>query len=203
MVGIGARIFQQDEDVKVAQKLANGCVWAYHNTPSGIMPEIMSAVPCPAEGACEWDEEAWQKAAFILAGSPSNKSPQQIVLEQKLPPGFSGIQDGKYILRPEAIESVFIMYRITGDPVWHDKAWEMFQAIETATRTDIAYAALENVALKNPQRVDSMESFWTAETLKYFYLIFSDPDHINLDEYVFNTEAHPFRRPKVQKSWWF
>lgn len=40
------------------------------------------------------------------------------------------------------------------------------------------------------------QSFWLAETLKYFYLIFSDPtDVINLDEWVFNTEAHPFRRP--------
>lgn len=33
-----------------------------------------------------------------------------------------------------------------------------------------------------------------AETLKYFYLIFSSPDVISLDEYVFNTEAHPFKR---------
>ena len=35
------------------------------------------------------------------------------------------------------------------------------------------------------------------ETLKYFYLVFSEPDVIDLDEWVFNTEAHPFRRPKV------
>ncbi len=37
-----------------------------------------------------------------------------------------------------------------------------------------------------------MESFWLAETLKYFYLLFvDDPDVIPLDKYVFNTEAHP------------
>lgn len=41
-----------------------------------------------------------------------------------------------------------------------------------------------------------LQSFWTAETLKYFYLIFSPPDVISLDEYVFNTEAHPLRRPR-------
>lgn len=40
-----------------------------------------------------------------------------------------------------------------------------------------------------------LQSFWMAETLKYFYLIFSPPDVISLDEYVFNTEAHPFLRP--------
>jgi hypothetical protein len=40
-----------------------------------------------------------------------------------------------------------------------------------------------------------MESFWLAETLKYFYLLFSEFDVVNLDEWVLNTEAHPFRRP--------
>lgn len=39
------------------------------------------------------------------------------------------------------------------------------------------------------------QSFWTAETLKYFYLIFSPAGLISLDEWVLNTEAHPFRRP--------
>lgn len=29
-----------------------------------------------------------------------------------------------------------------------------------------------------------MESFWTAETLKYYYLIFAEPDLVSLDEYV-------------------
>ena len=32
-----------------------------------------------------------------------------------------------------------------------------------------------------------------AQTLKYFYLIFSAPELLSLDEWVFNTEAHPFR----------
>jgi mannosyl-oligosaccharide alpha-1,2-mannosidase len=36
-----------------------------------------------------------------------------------------------------------------------------------------------------------MESFFLAETLKYFYLLFSDPSVIPLDKYIFNTEAHP------------
>ncbi|KAG0146546.1 hypothetical protein CROQUDRAFT_657175 [Cronartium quercuum f. sp. fusiforme G11] len=29
--------------------------------------------------------------------------------------------------------------------------------------------------------------------LKYYYLLFEDPEIISLDEYVFNTEAHPFK----------
>lgn len=38
-----------------------------------------------------------------------------------------------------------------------------------------------------------MQSFFLAETLKYLYLLFSPPSVIPLDEWVFNTEAHPFR----------
>ena len=32
-----------------------------------------------------------------------------------------------------------------------------------------------------------------AETLKYLYLLFSDDGVLPLDEWVFNTEAHPLR----------
>ena len=38
-----------------------------------------------------------------------------------------------------------------------------------------------------------MQSFFLAETLKYLYLLFSPPTVIPLDEWVFNTEAHPLR----------
>ena len=34
-------------------------------------------------------------------------------------------------------------------------------------------------------------SYFFAETLKYYYLLFSDADPWPLDKFVFNTEAHP------------
>jgi mannosyl-oligosaccharide alpha-1,2-mannosidase len=45
-------------------------------------------------------------------------------------------------------------------------------------------------------QIDSMESFLFAETFKYLYLLFSPPEIISLDKFVFNTEAHPFIRRK-------
>ena len=41
-----------------------------------------------------------------------------------------------------------------------------------------------------PAMRDKMESFFLSETLKYFYLLFSDKVIIPLDQYVINTEAH-------------
>ncbi len=76
-----------------------------------------------------------------------------------------------------------------------DRAWNMFNNIIKHSLTDIAHAALDDCTVSDPPKSDKMESFWLAETLKYFYLIFSEPNLIDLDEYVLNTEAHPLKRP--------
>jgi mannosyl-oligosaccharide alpha-1,2-mannosidase len=71
----------------------------------------------------------------------------------------------------------------------------MFESIRAHTRTKIAHSAIDDVTSGSPKKVDEMESFWLAETLKYFYLLFEDVGVVSLDEYVLNTEAHPLRRP--------
>lgn len=70
----------------------------------------------------------------------------------------------------------------------------MFRAFEVYCKLPGGgYATLEDVNNIPPTIRDKMESFWLAETLKYFYLLFSDdPNLAPLDEFVFNTEAHPF-----------
>ncbi|TVY16745.1 Endoplasmic reticulum mannosyl-oligosaccharide 1,2-alpha-mannosidase [Lachnellula arida] len=119
------------------------------------------------------------------------------IAQEKLPPGYTLIQNNKYILRPEAIESVWYMYRITGDTTWQDKGWNMFESIINSTSTKYGHSAILEVTAppKETYQLDEMESFWLAETLKYFYLLYSTPDVISLDEWVLNTEAHPFKRP--------
>jgi mannosyl-oligosaccharide alpha-1,2-mannosidase len=99
-----------------------------------------------------------------------------------------------YLLRPEAVESFFILHQLTGDPVYREWGWEVFQAIEKYCKTPYGYGALNNVADVNGKPRDSMESFFLAETLKYLYLL-QDPDtEVDvLHKHVFNTEAHPLR----------
>jgi mannosyl-oligosaccharide alpha-1,2-mannosidase len=87
-------------------------------------------------------------------------------------------------IRPEAIESVFILYRITGEEFWYQTGWDMFQAIQRYTKVPIAHSAIDDVTSSAPAKANEMESFWLAETLKYFYLLFSEPNVISLDEYV-------------------
>lgn len=87
------------------------------------------------------------------------------------------------------------MYRITGSPHWREAGWRMFTSINTHTTAEFGNSAIDDVTKATPELGDSMESFWLAETLKYFYLLFEEENVVSLDEWVLNTEAHPFRRP--------
>ncbi|KAI8950564.1 glycoside hydrolase family 47 protein [Xylaria longipes] len=178
MFGLGGKLFQIPEHVAIGEKLTKGCVWAYDAMPAGIMPEIFGMIKCESLDPCEWNQEEWE-----------------IVGNTALKPGFKNVPDARYLLRPEAIESVFLMYRMTGNADYQEMAWTMFQAIRKATETDLAFSSIQSVRVTDTVKDDSMDSFWLAETLRYFYLIFSSPDLINLDEFVLNTEAHPLRRP--------
>ena len=98
-----------------------------------------------------------------------------------------------YLLRPETVESFFVLYHLTGDPIYREWGWEVFQAIERYCKTEAGYGKLNNVrSFRSPE--DSMESFFMAETLKYLYLLFDPETPIDLlHKHVFNTEAHPMR----------
>ena len=81
-------------------------------------------------------------------------------------------------------------------------------ACVNASTLSVGFANIADVNVLPVQLIDSQESFVLAgelpqliadvekssnciltETLKYYYLLFSEPELINLDDYVFNTEA--------------
>lgn len=99
-----------------------------------------------------------------------------------------------YALRPENIESAFYLYRETGEQQYLEMGKEMFESIVEYCKTESGYAQLADVRTK--EQSDAMHSFFLAETLKYSYLLFVDDSVLPLDEYVFNTEAHP-----LTKTW--
>ncbi|KAM5443428.1 putative mannosyl-oligosaccharide 1,2-alpha-mannosidase [Microsporum ferrugineum] len=275
MFGVGSKLFGLDQDLEIAAKMADACVWAYNATTSHIMPEGFTVLPCKDIKECEWNQTAYNHAVYPYTVNKSGKEsltvrkggkeaginptathrpealptapypdkqkmgryqkiqsptgvggiiakrkdtaetpiPDRVVADlskpvpggaavatstamshaqladmhirdERIPPGMTKITSSKYILRPEAIESVFIMYRITGDEAWREKGWDMFKAIERATKTQFGSSAIDDVTSNEPVFQDEMESFWIGETLKYFYLLFSDPDVVSLDDYV-------------------
>ncbi|KVI05842.1 Glycoside hydrolase, family 47 [Cynara cardunculus var. scolymus] len=100
------------------------------------------------------------------------------------------------ILRPETVESLFYLWRLTGNKTYQDWGWNIFQAFEKNSRVEAGYVGLKDVStliVNTGVKDNMMQSFFLAETLKYLYLLFSPPSLISLDEWVFNTEAHPLR----------
>lgn len=194
MLALASRIFSRPSDLEDAKRLTNGCIWAYRSTLSSIMPETLNTVPCSNRTVCPWDEKAWFSAVDPISSPELVRSH---IKHSNLPPGFASVPDARYLLRPEAIESIFYLHRITADPAWAEHGWSMFKAVQAATTTALAHSAIDDVLSgSGGEKVDEMESFWLGETLKYFYLLFSENGVVDLDEWVLNTEAHPLRRPK-------
>lgn len=201
MYALGGKLFDRPKDLRIAERLTDGCIWAYKASKHGVMPETFSMVACSSDD-CAWDELGWKKQVVLDAGEKITGNfdedmakASDIIAEKRLPKGFASIPDGRYILRPEAIESVFVLYRTTAREDLLETAWGMFLAIEKMTSTTLANSAVNDVTTPGkPSASDSMESFWLGETLKYFYLMFAGEQVVSLDEWVFNTEAHPFRR---------
>jgi mannosidase alpha-like ER degradation enhancer 2 len=97
-----------------------------------------------------------------------------------------------YVLRPEAVESAYYLFRLTGEERYRDMGRMMVDSLLRYTRAQTGFAALRSVVTKEQR--DQMESFFLAETLKYAYLLFAPPETLDFRAVIFNTEAHPIRR---------
>lgn len=137
-MALGGQIFGLRKDVETGTKLAKGCAYAYKAFPSGMMPERFNTIACdpPRAEVCKWDESIWIEER---AKRPEWKS--------HLPKGFTTAKDPRYLLRPEAIESLFVNYRITGDAALVDTAWDMFKAIAKGSVVEFGHAAVKDVTL--------------------------------------------------------
>lgn len=95
-------------------------------------------------------------------------------------------------LNPEIIESAYYLHEITGKPKYLNMIYNYWNDIKQCCRNDVAFHAVEDV--RTMKAKDYLATYFYAETLKYFYVAVADKKVFNFDEYVFNTEAHPFRK---------
>lgn len=159
------------DDLEVAEDLMATCNEMYARMPAGLAPEI----------------------AFFRT------APGTFDFPKAHPPDAGGAdlyvksQDAHNLLRPETLESLFVLWRVTRRKAYREQAWAIFRAFEKHCRVDSGgYAGLDSVLAVPPAKRDRMESFWLAESLKYLWLLFSDDETLlPLDQWVFNTEAHP------------
>lgn len=123
--------------------------------------------------------------------SLSGISPEEVYVERGIKiPWFL---ENHYALRPEALESFYYLYTYTNDEIYREWAVKIFKSIEKWARNDVAYAQIQNVNKLPPVQTGCLPSYFFSETLKYLYLIFSDPGVLNPNIWIISTEGHPLQ----------
>ncbi|XP_034047764.1 ER degradation-enhancing alpha-mannosidase-like protein 3 [Thalassophryne amazonica] len=97
---------------------------------------------------------------------------------------------GQHLLRPEFAESTYYLYKATRDPYYLRVGQSIVEKLNAYARVPCGFAAVQDV--RTGTHEDRMDSFFLAEMFKYLYLMFSEKSHlpINMDDYIFTTEAH-------------
>jgi mannosyl-oligosaccharide alpha-1,2-mannosidase len=143
----------------------------------------------------------------MYASNPTGLAPEHVRFLGEAPMA-TGSNARFNLLRPEAVEALVMLHRLTGEAKYQDWGWEMFTAFERVSRVPTGgYSGVQDVTVGGdgggagtapsaPVLNDRQESFWLAESLKYFYLLFAPADALPLSgpgAWVLNTEAHPLK----------
>ena len=101
-------------------------------------------------------------------------------------------------LNPEIIESAYYLHQLTHDDKYLHMIYKYWKDIKSCCQNEVAFHAIENVEYMSPK--DYLATFFFAETLKYFYVAVVDKEIFNFNDYIFNTEAHPFKKVHFDKE---
>lgn len=177
---MGGRLTDNDTIVDYGLNLTDTCWNTYERTATGLGPEVFGFVGPDGDHAGR-AKPSLQDLAFYKEN------------------GFYSYNDtmwAYYDLRPEVLESNFYAWRATGDIKYQKRAQAALLSIEKYCKVEDGYVGIMDVRVAEQSfYINQTETFLFAEVLKYLYLTFADPNVINLDEWVLNTEAHPFIAP--------
>ncbi|KAF1982321.1 glycoside hydrolase family 47 protein [Aulographum hederae CBS 113979] len=180
---------KREDDLQLATELMKTCWAMYKYTPTGLAAEITY-----------FDIDSPPR--MLSDGIPQSPEELDLDTEAEWKKDLNvHPMDRHNLQRPETVESLFYMWRITGDQKYRDWGWEMFESFmeHTLLSEGGGFTSINDVMSTTPHWRDNMESFWLAETLKYFYLLFGPDSVLPLDTIVLNTEAHPFPRFELGK----
>jgi hypothetical protein len=148
------------EDLDLAKEIMKTCMGMYKVTETGLAPEItffkMPENPhMLTEGALsspkvfDEDKEAEWRKDYIIKPS-----------------------DAHNLQRPETVESLFYMWRITGDEMYRQWGWEIFEAFvkHTTVPDGAGFSSISDVNHIPSASRDNMESFWPVSIISTFLL---------------------------------
>jgi len=138
----------KEQQMQLAKDIMKTCWGMYAVTKTGLAPEI-----------------AWFNVNEVdLQPRPGNRlsrSPKDSLAAWK---GDYIVKplDAHNLQRPETVESLFMMWRITEDPLYREWGWKIFKAFQKHTNLGDGkgYTSVNNVNAVPPPTRDNMESFW-------------------------------------------
>ena len=156
---------QQDHDMELARQLMKTCWGMYKVTATGLAPEIahfemhspplmMSDVAAGATTSSDSPPFPQSPETLLTEGTPEQTAWKD---DYDIKPA-----DSHNLQRPETVESLFYMWRITGDETYRHWGWEMFRSFVAHTAVDGGggFSSVSDVnVIPSPSR-DNMESFW-------------------------------------------
>lgn len=138
----------KERQMQLARDLMKTCWAMYKVTETGLAPEIawfdtanQDLLPTPGQRSTRSTKDSWSAWR------------QDVIIKPN---------DAHNLQRPEAVESLFILWRITGDPLYREWGWNIFKAFERYTNAGSGkgFTSLNDVDSIPPPMRDNMESFW-------------------------------------------
>ncbi|KII87574.1 glycoside hydrolase family 47 protein [Plicaturopsis crispa FD-325 SS-3] len=178
---LGGKMLNNQTIIDIGLDLTEACWNTYASTATGIGPEVFYYI---------------SKDGNFTGDSPPTA--EQLAFNEKH--GFY-ISAADYVQRPEVLETNFYAWRATGDIKYYNRAVSAVESFNKYLAVKHGFAGLNDVNNATSTLINDQESFWFAEVLKYLWLTFDDPNKISIDEYVFNTECHPYKAPPAKPSY--
>ncbi|KAJ4351359.1 uncharacterized protein N0V89_006699 [Didymosphaeria variabile] len=186
---LGSTALNRPDWLDYGLDFAEFCANGYRYAPVGIGPTLYS-----------WNLTELAYPRFQNQSDFYNKSGWFIDDNNAFPNGQA----------PEAVESWYYAYQVTGNQYWRDVAWAYTLAENKTERVGQGFSGVLNIFEEDGGGWDNiMHSFTLAEVLKYQYLIQAPEDRKgiwdveyaedgvgkggNVNYFVYNTEAHPMR----------
>ncbi|KOG97770.1 putative mannosidase MNL2 [Saccharomyces eubayanus] len=106
--------------------------------------------------------------------------------------------ESRRLLDSNIIESIFYMYRISGEEKWRSMGRQSFEILlRELMKLNSGAKGMWQVKefYENGEKTNNdLPSYWFSRTLKYYLLLFSGGDTISLDEYILTQGGHIIKK---------
>lgn len=145
---------KQEEEMELARELMKTCWGMYKASATGLAGEITHfEIDDPPRVAADGKISSAEVDFTDRSSSESQNWKSDFIIKQ---------QDSHNLQRPETVESLFYMWRITGDVKYREWGWEMFESFVNYTEAagGGGFTSLWGANEIPPAVKDNMESFW-------------------------------------------